>query len=31
MRGIHKVLDRFGTRITRLEVHAGFPMKNIEE
>jgi predicted nucleic acid-binding Zn-ribbon protein len=31
MRGVHKVIDRFNGRITRLEVHAGFPVEVAEE
>jgi chromosome segregation ATPase len=27
MRGIHKTIDRFNERTTRLEIHAGFPVE----
>lgn len=31
MKGIHKVLDKFDGRVTRLEIHAGFPIETAEE
>jgi chromosome segregation ATPase len=31
MRGIHKVIDRFDGRVTRLEAYAGFPIESEED
>jgi chromosome segregation ATPase len=30
MKGVHKVLDQFDGRITRLEIHTGIPIESVE-